>query len=491
MFAAIRSAAMWFEHRLVLRETLWPIIRHPVPRGLRRRVGWLYVFGSTAMTLLMLQIATGIALSMVYVPSAGQAYESLLYLNFQVPLGWMLRAIHNWSATMMLVIVVIHMIQVFLTGAYKYPRELTWMFGVALFLLTVGMAFTGQVLRWDANSFWGLGVGVAMIGRVPYIGPALCELLMGGPMIGGETLSRFFALHVYIIPGLLIGSLAVHLYLVVRQGISEPPAEGEPVDRDTYDEEYEKLIGGGRGDPFFPGPLARDAFFIGATLLLVFALAAIDGPNGPNLPPDPANVAASPVPDWYFLPLFAVLALSPRALETWIILIAPVVIVIGLVLLPLWTGTGERHWRSRPVACMSVLFILLALFVLGWLGYKEPWSPIMNAWTKDAVPPNIVKRLTPLQLQGATLLQLKTCRNCHSLDGVGGKRGPDLTYVGSRLDRPALVRQIVQGDGNMPAFGKQLTNAEVTALVDFLASLRPPNRPPPVVPTVSARASDE
>ena len=106
MFAAIRSAAMWFEHRLVLRETLWPIIRHPVPRGLRRRVGWLYVFGSTAMTLLMLQIATGIALSMVYVPSAGQAYESLLYLNFQVPLGWMLRAIHNWSATMMLVIVV-------------------------------------------------------------------------------------------------------------------------------------------------------------------------------------------------------------------------------------------------------------------------------------------------------------------------------------------------------------------------------------------------
>ncbi|MCP3695939.1 MAG: DUF4405 domain-containing protein, partial [Planctomycetaceae bacterium] len=153
---------MWFEHRLVLRETFWPIVRHPVPRSLRRKVGWMYVLGSTAMTLLFLQVATGIALSMVYVPSAGEAYESLNYLNFQVPLGWLLRAIHNWSATMMLVVVVVHMIQVFLAGAYKYPRELTWMLGVILFFCTVGMAFTGQVLRWDADSYWGLGVGAAM-----------------------------------------------------------------------------------------------------------------------------------------------------------------------------------------------------------------------------------------------------------------------------------------------------------------------------------------
>lgn len=482
---------MWFEHRLVLRETLWPVIRHPVPRALRRKVGWMYVFGSTAMTLLILQVVTGIALSMVYVPSAGEAFASLEYLNYQVPLGWMLRAIHNWSATMMIVIVVIHMTQVFLMGAYKYPRELTWMLGVILFFCTIGMAFTGQVLRWDGNSYWGLGVGVAMIGRIPYIGPALVDLMMGGPMTGGETLSRFFALHVYIIPGILFGSLAVHLYLVVQQGISEPPVEGEEVDPATYDEEYEELIGDGHGDPFFPGPLARDAFFIGLTLLLVFGMALFLGPDGPDFPPDPANVVAEPVPDWYFLPLFAVLALCPRELETYIILIAPILVVAAMFLLPLWAGKGERYWRRRPMAVMSVIFIFLALGVLGWLGYKEPWSPHMNAWTGNAIPVNIVKRLSPAEMQGAIVLQLKACRNCHALDGIGGKRGPDLTYIGSRLDRPALVRQVVQGGGNMPAFGKQLTNDQVTVLVDFLHAMRPPNRPPPRVaaPQVSAQPS--
>jgi len=322
-----------------------------------------------------------------------------------------------------------------------------------------------------------------MIGRIPYIGPALVDLMMGGPMIGGETLSRFFALHVYIIPGILFATLGLHLYLVVRKGISEPPEEGKEVDPATYEEEYEKLIADGAGDPFFPGPMARDAFFIGFTLLLVLGLAVFLGPDGPGLPPDPANVAAEPVPDWYFLSLFAVLALSPRSLETYIILIGPVVIVAVMMMLPIFAGRGERHPNRRPVAVLSVIFISLVLSVLTWLGYTEPWSPHMNAWTGDAVPVNIVKRLNPTEMQGAIVLQLKACRNCHALDGIGGHRGPDLTHVGSRLDRPALVRQVVQGGGNMPAYGKQLTGPQVKALVDFLHACRPENRPPAVVPT--------
>ena len=189
---ALTKFLWWFEHRLELRKTLWPVMRHPIPRDLRTQVGWLYVFGSTAMTLFVLQIVTGIGLSLVYVPSAGKAYESLEYINYEVELGWMLRAIHNWSANGMVILVVVHMTQVFLMGAYKYPRELTWMVGVLLFLLTVGMAFTGQVLRWDADSYWGLGVGVAMVGRIPWIGPQLVELMMGGPTMGADTLSRFF-----------------------------------------------------------------------------------------------------------------------------------------------------------------------------------------------------------------------------------------------------------------------------------------------------------
>ena len=135
--------------------------------------------------------------------------KSLVYLNEQQPLGWFLRSLHYWSGSAMVVMVVVHMTQVFLHGAFKYPRELNWVSGVVLLLLTLGMAFTGQVMRWDADAYWGVGVGASMAGRVPLIGPYLVDLLLGGPIIGSDTLSRFFALHVFVIPGLLLAMLAL------------------------------------------------------------------------------------------------------------------------------------------------------------------------------------------------------------------------------------------------------------------------------------------
>ncbi len=471
MKSALMKFLWWFEHRLELRKTIWPVMRHPIPRDLRTQVGWLYVFGSTAMTLFVLQIITGIGLGMVYVPSAGEAYESLEHINYEVELGWMLRAIHNWSANGMVVLVVVHMTQVFLMGAYKYPRELTWIIGVLLLLLTVGMAFTGQVLRWDADSYWGLGVGVAMIGRIPWIGPQLVELLMGGPTMGADTLSRFFALHVFIIPGILFVALGIHLYLVVRKGISEPPVPSEPVDPATYVEKYEEKLK--TGDPFFPDVFLRDAVFIGLTLLVVVGLSAILGPKGPSAPPDPTLMQVEPLPDWYFLPLFAVLALSPPSLETAIILIAPVIIVAALFLVPIFSGKGQRSPRRRPVAVLAVILFLLCYCVLWQLGVQEPWSPHMSAWSGEPVPESMIKGRSPKQLQGAAILQEKTCRNCHALDGRGGQRGPDLTDVATRLTRDQLVRQVIQGGGNMPAYGKEMNRDEVDALVSFLETLKP------------------
>ena len=138
-------------------------------------------------------------------PSAGEAWNSLQYLNHGVTLGWFLRGVHGWGSNFMVALVLIHMAQVFLFGAYKFPRELTWIVGVFLLLMTLGMAFTGQVLRFDQDAYWGLGIGVAIVGRVPLFGGALVHMLLGGPIIAGDTLSRFFALHVFVIPGLLIG----------------------------------------------------------------------------------------------------------------------------------------------------------------------------------------------------------------------------------------------------------------------------------------------
>src|SRR3954467_2047109 len=198
------AVGYWFDARLGVRETLLPMLRHPIPRGAAGPMGWWYVFGSASLTLLIIQVLTGIGLALVYVPSADKAYDSLLYLNYDQPLGWFLRALHYYAGSGMVVLVLAHMTQVFLHGAYKYPRELTWVVGVFLLLCTLGMFFTGQVLRWDPDAYWGLAVAGSMAGRVPWLGPDVVRLLLGGRVIGGDTLSRFFALHVFVIPGSLL-----------------------------------------------------------------------------------------------------------------------------------------------------------------------------------------------------------------------------------------------------------------------------------------------
>ena len=157
----------WLEQRLQLEGPIKDIVLHPVPKS---TASWWYVFGSASLTLLILQIVTGILLALVYVPSAAHSWETLQVLNYQLPLGWFLRAMHGWGSNFMVAVVLIHMAQVFLFGAYKFPRELTWILGVFMLLLTLGMAFTGQVLRFDQDAYWGLGIGASIMGRVPFIG---------------------------------------------------------------------------------------------------------------------------------------------------------------------------------------------------------------------------------------------------------------------------------------------------------------------------------
>jgi ubiquinol-cytochrome c reductase cytochrome b subunit len=482
MMRWLRAVGDWFDARLRLRETLLPMMRHPIPREAAGSMGWWYVFGSASLTLLLVQILTGIGLAMVYVPSADMAYESLLYMNYDQPLGWFLRALHYYAGSGMTVLVLAHMTQVFLHGAYKYPRELTWVLGVFLLLCTLGMFFTGQVLRWDPDAYWGLGIGGAMVGRVPVIGPWLVRQLFGAPVIGAESLTRFFALHVFIIPGALLLFLALHLWLVLKRGISAPPAPGQVVDPKTYDAEYEKQLK--TGVPFLGDAMKKDIFFSALAVLVVVVVAAFVGPKGPTGPPNPTLAGANPRPEWPFLWIFALLALSPPGAETVIMLVFPLILIVALLLVPFLSNRGERAPSRRPVAVLAVIAIYTVLGVLTYQGVASPWSPHMTAWSGDPIPDNLVRNSTPLQLQGAAIFQNKDCRNCHALEGKGGKRGPDLTNVGTRLTRNQLIDQvsngtpggIKQGDpggGNMPAFGSQINPAEMTALVEFLTNLRP------------------
>src|SRR5579863_6681920 len=173
----ISTIGKWFDDRLQLGKSIRETMDHPIPRD---TASWFYVFGSAAMTVFGLQLVTGILLALIYVPSGSEAWNSLQILNHQVSLGWFIRALHGWGSNFMVAIVLVHMVQVFLFGAYKFPRELTWILGVFLLLMTLGMAFTGQVKRFDQDAYWGLGIGASIASRVPVVGPFVVKLMLGG-----------------------------------------------------------------------------------------------------------------------------------------------------------------------------------------------------------------------------------------------------------------------------------------------------------------------
>jgi ubiquinol-cytochrome c reductase cytochrome b subunit len=470
----IKNLGDWFDLRLQLGTPIREAAEHAVPR---ETASWFYVFGSAALTCFMLQVVTGILLALIYVPSAGEAWISLQTLNHGVVLGWFIRALHGWGSNFMVAIVLIHMVQVFLFGAYKFPRELTWIVGVLLLLVTLGMAFTGQVLRFDQDAYWGLGIGASIASRVPVIGPWVVNLMLGGPIIAGATLSRFFALHVFVVPGLLIAFVCVHLLMVLKLGINEWPMPGRIVRRATYLQEYHELTHKD-GVPFVPNAVWKDILFSGFILLSVTACAVYFGPFGPGGQPDPTIIQTSPQPDFFFLWLYALLSFLPPSSETPILLIGPAIGLIGLLALPFIAGEGEKSWKRRPIAVLSVLLIAVALGTLTHLAEHAPWSPVMDAWSSQPIPPQYLQGRTALERHGALVFQAKQCHNCHALDDKGGQRGPALDRVALRLTEDQLIRQVIQGGGNMPAYGKNLSPAETTALVAFLETLHPANQEP-------------
>jgi ubiquinol-cytochrome c reductase cytochrome b subunit len=346
-----------------------------------------------------------------------------------------------------------------------------------LLVVTLGMAFTGQVLRWDQDAYWGLGIVASIVGRIPLVGGQLVQVVLGGPIIAGETLTRFFALHVFVIPGLMIALVGVHLLMVLKLGISEYPMPGRVVNKDTYVAEYEEMVHED-GVPFVPVAFQKDLVFAGILIFAVMFCAAVFGPFGPGGAPDPTIIQTVPRPDYFFHWIFSVAALMPPSIESFVLLVGPAVGILALLLMPLWAGVGEKSWRRRPVGVLVVLFAVLGWGVLTHLGRTAPWSPVMDAWSAEPVPAKDLEGKSAVVRQGAIVFQAKQCRNCHTLGDAGGRRGPALDDVASRLTKDQLFRQVLQGGGNMPAYGTNLSPAETTALVSFLETLHPSNELP-------------
>jgi ubiquinol-cytochrome c reductase cytochrome b subunit len=454
----------WLDDRLGVTELVGPSMKHLVPHD----AGWWYVFGSATMVAFIVQVVTGVALAFSYVSSSSQAYETLVFITNVAPFGSFLRGLHYFGASAMVLMVGAHMAQTFLFGSYKFPREMSWATGVLLLGFTLVMGFTGQLLRWDQNATWSVVVAAEQAGRVPLIGDSLARFILGGNSIGGATLSRFFAIHVFLVPALIFIFVAVHLRLVLRHGISEPPTAGKPVEPKTYRSEYAKLLEE-TGHPFWPDGAWRD-FVFGTGLIIAIALLALFvGPPALDKPPDPSILQADPRPDWYLLWYFAVLALIPPRIEGYVMILAPAMIGILLLVLPLLNNRGERAPSRRP---WSIAVVLLSVIMIGslWIaGSQSPWSP---NFTPKPLTTQIIGATNGPVFQGARLFQEKACLNCHLVQGHGGRRGPDLTYIANTLTKDNMTIRIVNGGVNMPAFGATLKPQEIADLVTFLESRR-------------------
>jgi len=217
------NLANWLDERFGWRTVWETIFRRKIPK-----VNWFYTLGSATLFVAINQAVTGILLTLYYVPTPDHAYETVQYITYELPAGWFIRGLHHYGASAMVILAVLHMVRVIFYGAYKFPREMTWITGVFLLLITIGFGFTGYLLPWDQKAYWATTVGTRIAGTPPVIGDFILRVMRGGPELSEVTLARFFGVHVWVLPALLFLLIGVHMYLIIRIGISAPPKREEP-----------------------------------------------------------------------------------------------------------------------------------------------------------------------------------------------------------------------------------------------------------------------
>lgn len=330
-----RRVLDWLEERTGVESAIKHFFYEDIPES----SGWHQVFGSVAMFAFLVQALTGILLSLNYAATPGEAYDSLRYIMTQVTAGPLIRGMHHWAASLMIIVVVLHMIQVFLWGAYKRPREATWMSGVVLLLLTLAYGLSGYLLPWDNRAYWGTVVATQIAELAPGLGPYMLRLLgSDGTSIGAVTFTRFYAAHVLLLPPLTMLLIGLHVYLVRRHGVAPTPAdEGRPKKK------------------FYPQQVAMDtvAIFVWFAVLMGMAILA-RVPLGHVA--DPTDLSFVPRPEWYFLFLFQFLTWFEGPLEVVGAVILPTLAIVALLLVP-FVDRGKMAFVRQRTGALAVVIL--------------------------------------------------------------------------------------------------------------------------------------
>jgi len=354
------SAKQGIDHFLDARydmETTRGFLKKQLGKRLPPHTSWLHVFGSLSLFLFISQTLTGILLLMYYRPTPDEAHKSIQFITAEVHYGWLYRQVHAWGASLMILMVVLHMIRTYFFGAYKKPRELTWVTGVFIFILTITFGFTGYLLPWNQISFWATTVGTESANKVPYIGGWLRYFIRGGDVVTGETLSRFFVVHVIILPWLLTGLIAVHLFLMRATNLAslEPVGEEKPLEP-----KY--------GIPFFPVHVCKESVVV-MLLLGVLVTLAIVSPWEIGEAANPLVTPEHIKPEWYFLPSYQLLKYFEGPYGAFMGIIACSVPFALLLFWPFLDRSKYRHPRQRPIAVGIGLIGLVGALILGTLGH--------------------------------------------------------------------------------------------------------------------------
>ena len=518
----------WLQSRTGYRGAKHVMLDEALPPG----TGWFFTLGSLLLVLLGVQLLTGAFLTLYYAPTPDHAYESIRFIISTTP-GRLVRGLHHYGASFIVVALVLHMVRVVMFGSYKPPREATWLSGLVLLALILAFSLTGYLLPWDQRAYWATVVTINIAKLTPGAGDLVAGLLQGGAQIGALTLTRWYALHVIFLPALLLGLVVLHIFLMRRHGISGPvtPRAGEAM-------------------PFYPWQAARDT--VVASVVIV-ALVAFAWNGAPSLegPADPSDNSYVPRPEWYFLGLFQLLKYFPGKWEIVGAMIIPGVIAVLLALLP-WLDRGPaRDPRRRPAVVGSFILGLVAIAGLTTLGWRDRPRPSASAqanagWTlrelggrtfvqngrcatchaedglsepleimpstrgpewlaghvadPEMIAPGLrvppvavgeresaaivayVRKLSrasypsiDAQTQSAAAVFARHCIGCHVVDGEGGDEGPELSTIGSKRDAAYLKRliadpELLDPNAEMPSFERRLSAAELDAIAAYLAT---------------------